>query len=315
MNRLRLLILSAFCLLWSICDVAAQVGPTINPAYRNLPVPSAEGLPTTRLPAIELPAPPAALSPAPAELPPEVVLPLATPAEVIEPATYYWYQPRYWLQPPGWDTGVELGLNGTSGTSESVSVRAGGYTKLKNEFRKLNVDLYTNRTQANGVATQNNAQFNARHDWLLEGSPWSIYSLSQLYYDEFQAFDLNANVNSGFGYALIDTKPLKLASTIGVGASRKFGGLPDEWVPEAQFGMEYEHKIVDNHRFYTKIDYFPEFADFSTYRILTDVGWEIELVQPSNLSLKLSATDRYDGDPQGVNPHNLNYSALLLWKL
>ena len=46
-----------------------------------------------------------------------------------------------------------------------------------------------------------------------------------------------------------------------------------------------------------------------------DTGWEIELVQPSNLSLKISATDRYDSTPNGANPHLVNYSVLLLLKL
>ncbi len=187
--------------------------------------------------------------------------------------------------------------------------------KRKDEFRKVKIDLYQNRTQANGVSTQNNVQFNARHDWLLTESPWSIYALSQLYYDEFQAFDLNANVNSGLGYDFIDSDPMKLSGSVGAGASREFGSINDEWVPEAQFGVDYEHRIVENRRFYAKVDYFPELEDFNSFRILTDIGWEIELLQPSNMSLKLSATDRYDGDPEGVNPHNLNYSALLLWKL
>ena len=32
-------------------------------------------------------------------------------------------------------------------------------------------------------------------------------------------------------------------------------------------------------------------------------------------SLKLSASDRYDSTPDGVSPHLLNYSVLLLLKL
>jgi hypothetical protein len=36
-----------------------------------------------------------------------------------------WYQPRYWIDPLPWDTGLELGVNGSSGTSESFSIRTG----------------------------------------------------------------------------------------------------------------------------------------------------------------------------------------------
>jgi hypothetical protein len=48
---------------------------------------------------------------------------------------------------------------------------------------------------------------------------------------------------------------------------------------------------------------------------VTDGGWEIELAKPSNLSLKISANDRFDSTPNGADPHLMNYSVLLLLKL
>ena len=35
----------------------------------------------------------------------------------------------------------------------------------------------------------------------------------------------------------------------------------------------------------------------------------------TNLSLKVSAFDRYDSTPQGRRPNDLDYALLLLWKL
>ena len=305
----------------ALCDrAAAQPQAAYAHLGDTLPPPTAEPYPTTSVvvsaidpPELVAPAPVPASQPVPPD--DEPLLPVLEPEEVIEPTAVHWYSPRYWLQPPGWDTSLEVGLNGASGTSESLSVRAGGYSKFENDRRKVKVELYHNRTNAEGVDTQNNAKLDARHDWLLGESPWTIYALSQLFYDEFQAFDVNLNMNAGFGYKLVDSEQLKISGTVGSGASREFGGPDDEWVPEAQFGWEYEHQLVEHQRFYAKMDYFPEFTDFGTYRLLTDIGWEIELLQPSNMSLKISATDRYDSEPQGVNPHILNYSVLLLWKL
>ncbi len=39
------------------------------------------------------------------------------------------------------------------------------------------------------------------------------------------------------------------------------------------------------------------------------------LDEEANLSLKLSAQDRYDSTPNGLRPNDINYSILLLWKL
>lgn len=226
-----------------------------------------------------------------------------------------WYYPNYWFRLPGWDTAIELGINGSSGTSESMSVRTGGYVKRKSDSRKVDFSIYHNRTKAGGVETQNNAQMNFRHDWLMAKSPWTIYVQTQLYYDEFQAFDLNYNMNSGMGYRLVDEEWMQLTSRMGAGASREFGAANDEWVPEAQFGIDAEQHISETQKLTASIDYFPEWEEFGRYRMLTDIGWEVELAVPSNVSLKVAATNRYDSHPDGADPNNLNYSVLLLWKL
>ena len=236
-------------------------------------------------------------------------------AAAEEPPIYVWYQPAYWFGPIPWDTGIELGINGSSGTSNSFSIRTGGYVKRKSEAHKLAVSLFYNNTSAEGELTQSNALFDGRRDWLFQDSPWSLFGLTQIFYDEFQAFDLNVNVNGGLGYKISRWEHIQLGTSIGAGASREFGGPEDDWVPEAQFGVNYEQQVYEAHKIYAKFDYFPEFENFGDFRVLSDIGMELELSRPSNLSLKISATDRFDSDPNGVSNNNTNYSVLLLWKL
>ena len=233
----------------------------------------------------------------------------AEPEQVV-----HWYYPTYWFGPTPWDSGFEIGLNGASGTSDSFSMRTGGFIKREGKDYKLDASLYYNKNQSEGVEVQSNALLDMRYDWLFDDSPWTLFMMSQTFYDEFQAFDLNVNVNAGVGYQWIDSETLKISSSLGSGASREFGGPNEEWVPEASFGLNYEQYLSKTRKLYAKMDYFPEWENFNNYRILADIGLEIELVQPSNLSLKFSATDRYDSQPDGVDPHNLNYSVLLIWK-
>ncbi|MEM6329812.1 MAG: DUF481 domain-containing protein [Planctomycetota bacterium] len=236
-------------------------------------------------------------------------------AEAIEeepPAR--WYQPIYWFGPAPWDSGFELGINGSTGTSDTLSIRTGGYIKRETDRNKVDLSLYYNKTTANGEETQNNAILKARNDRDIGQLPWSVFLMTQVFYDEFQAFDLNVNVNSGLGFKVFDEEWVKLRTSIGAGASREFGGAADRWVPEAQFGLDWEQQISPTQKFYAGVDYFPEFEDFGSFRVVSDMGLEIELSRPSNVSLKLSATDRYDSSPDGVRPHITNYSVLLLWK-
>jgi hypothetical protein len=222
----------------------------------------------------------------------------------------------FWLAPAPWDTSLELGLNGSSGTNESLSLRTGGNTKRESRYSKLTMSSYYNRTTRGGTATQDNATLDIRNDWLLdENSPWTLYGTGNVFYDQFQAFDLQTNVNTGVGYRFVHDPELEIIGRCGAGTSREFGGPDDRWVPESLFGFEYSQKLSSTQKFYGKLDYFPEWDEIGEYRLVADMGWEIALVEPANMSLKLSASDRFDSTPNGANPHLVNYSVLLLLRL
>jgi hypothetical protein len=227
-----------------------------------------------------------------------------------------WYSPMIWLAPAPWDSGIELGVNGSSGTSDSFSVRSGAYIKRESRFSRLDFDTNYNFTAGDGKSTQNNAKLDLTNDWLIdEKTPWTLFAKSNLFYDKFATFDIETDTNLGIGYRFVHTPELDVMTRVGAGAEREFGGDNNDWVPESLVGFEYSQRVTRTQKFYGKIDYFPEWREVGEYRVVTDLGWEIELVQPSNLSLKLSASDRYDSSPDGVNPHLLNYSVLLLLKL
>jgi len=236
--------------------------------------------------------------------------------DLIEADESTWYVPTRWLAGTPWDTGVELGLNGSAGNNESLSIRTGGYMKRKSRFSKLDYSIYYNRTTTDVETTQNNATSDIRNDWLLDdSSPWSLFAKANLFYDEFQAFDLQTNGNSGVGFQMFKDPAVDLTVRAGGGASRELGGPDNEWTPEALFGFEYEQKVHDTQKFFANFEYYPQFSDFGKYRLVVDGGWEIELVQPANMSLKISANDRFDSTSFDADPHLVNYSVLLLLKL
>jgi putative salt-induced outer membrane protein YdiY len=226
-----------------------------------------------------------------------------------------WYEPTYWFGPAPWDIGIEFGLNGSDGINETLSLRSGGHLQRETERWKFDTSLAYNKTTTNNTETQNNGLFDLRIDRRLKDSPWSLYVLHQTLYDEFQAYDLRVSVNTGVGYRLFDTETIDFVGRFGGGTSREFGGPDNRWAPEALMGLDYEHKLTGMQRLSAKVDYYPEWDQFDHYRIVSDVGWEIDLDRPKHLSLKLSVVDRYDSTPHGVQPNELNYAALLIWGL
>jgi len=244
---------------------------------------------------------------------------LTTPTAEIEvpkiTPTPMWYQPAYWFGETPWDMSVEFGLNGSEGNNDVLSLRAGGHVKRKTKDWKFNTGLQYNKNHTNGVETQNNGKMDLRLDRILDDSPWSLFFQENLIYDEFQAFDIQLSLNTGVGYQLIETDSLNLAGRFGAGATREIGGVDNAWMPQALIGAEYEHQLTKLQKLVAKVDYFPEWADYRDYRVVTDVGWQIDLDRPDNLSLKFSLVDRYDSTPDGVKPNNFDYAVLLMWSL
>jgi putative salt-induced outer membrane protein YdiY len=246
----------------------------------------------------------------------DVAAPLAGAAarSLITP-TPHWYEPTYWFGEDPWTAGIELGINGSEGNNNVFSMRAGGHAKRETTRWKFDSSLVYNKNHSNGVETQNNGKQDARLDRNLADSAWTLFVLENLIYDEFQAFDVQLSVNSGVGYRWIKTETLDFLTRFGAGATREFGGPEEDWQPTALFGLDYEHKITKMQRAVAKVDYYPEWEDYRNYRVVTDLGWQIDLDRPKNMSLKLSAIDRYDSTPDGAVPNNLDYAVLLIWGL
>ncbi|MDC0934930.1 DUF481 domain-containing protein [Pirellulales bacterium] len=314
------------CLLLAASIVSAapshgqsSLGPAVLPppgaAQLSLLFPAPEALPQPG----NLPAEVAPASPDDCQVAPEIKLDdeslAPTPLDEAITPTPYWYQLAYWFGPQPWEISVELGLNGSEGNNDTLSTRAGGAIKRKTDIGKFSSQIQFNRNTANSVETQNDAKVDIRIDRDLAESPWTIFFLESLIYDEFQAFDLMMSLDCGFGYHFVDTEISSLLGRLGAGATREFGGPDNEWAPQTLFGFEYEHQLTPLQRIVARVDYFPEWEDYRNYRVVSDIGWEIDLDKPKNVSLKFSLVDRYDSTPNGAVPNNLDYAALLIWAL
>lgn len=265
------------------------------------------GGPISPTPPLEIPPPP---------LTSDTPLKFSAPTPEVTPALpeVSWYNPWTWIPWDGWTNSAELGINGTDGNSKSFSLQTGAKFTRKNDRDLFEMRISHNRTQANGIETQNNALFFQDFDRKIASSNWTWFEKFGMEYDQFKAFDLRLNLNTGIGYRWIDDKKLRFTTRFGAGTSREIGGPDDRWVAEAVFGGDYDHQVTDRHKLYSKVDYYPEWSNFSNFRAVIDAGWEYLLDEKGNLSLKLGANDRYDSTPNGRKPNDINYSFLVLYK-
>lgn len=241
------------------------------------------------------------------------------PSGVVHPAEgedsseadAWWFSPT-WC--PHWESSIELGLNGSDGNSEAFNFQVGASLKRETDQHRLALSSRYNKSSTESIETQNNAFGEARYDRLLGYSRWTLFTFGTLEYDEFRAFDLRLAINSGVGYQIISNDLATLTGRFGSGVSHEIGGPVDDYVPEALFGFDLEYQITARQKMTAKSDYFPDWGEFSEYRIHSDIGWEVLLDEATNLSLKLAVADRYDSTPNGLERNDVNYSLLLLWR-
>ncbi len=225
-----------------------------------------------------------------------------------------WYEyPLRWVS-QGWNNHAEFGLNGSDGNAKTLAIQTGIELKRKTDLYTFAIDSDYRQASNRNETTENNGRFNVDYDRMVGESSWSMFSKLGLEWDQFKSFDLRLNLNSGVGYHWLRDDQTTLVTRFGAGSSREFGAPNERWRPEAVFGIDLEHQLTARQILKAKVDYFPVWSDFSEFRLVSDLAWEILLDDAENLSLKLAVTDRYDSTPEGAVPNDVYYSMLLLYK-
>ena len=231
----------------------------------------------------------------------------------LEEEVIRWYHyPRRWMR--GWDSHAELGLDGSTGNARTLAIQTGLETKRQTDNYTLALDFDYRQASNRSVTTEDNGRFNLDYDRLLHDSPWAWFGKYGMEWDKFKAFDLRLWVNGGAAYHWVRRDDANLVTRFGAGASKEIGAPVDDWIAEAVFAAEAERQLTSRQKVKGKVEYFPAWEDFSNFRLVSDLAWEILLDESDNLSLKLAATDRYDSTPQGAKKNDLYYSLLLLYK-
>jgi putative salt-induced outer membrane protein YdiY len=213
-----------------------------------------------------------------------------------------------------WKGSFELGLDGSEGNSTTFNIHSGVNAKRKTDQDVLSLDLDYRKNTTDSEETAHRAFFDWRYEWLFEESPWTWFGHGTVDYDEFQAFDVRVSIDAGLGYEFIDTEATSFLGRCGGGWSREIGGPDDDFVPEAVLGLDFEHQLSKRQKLTATVDYMPDVTDPDDFRLKSKAAWEMLLDAEMNLSLKVSALDRYDSTPHGAKPNDVDYSITLLWK-
>ncbi len=213
-----------------------------------------------------------------------------------------------------WEGTIELGLDGTQGNTENFNFRFGFDTKRKTEQNVITFDFDYSKKTNKQIETANRAFLDWRYERLFHDSPWTCFVHGTVDYDEFKMFNVRVSVDLGLGYRFIKTESTSLAARMGAGFSHEIDSPDERYVPEAVYGLDFEHRLNSRQKLTASTEYTPDMTGFRNFRLQTRAGWEVLIDEQMNLSLKLTVLDRYDSTPNGARPNDLDYSAVVLWK-
>jgi putative salt-induced outer membrane protein YdiY len=216
----------------------------------------------------------------------------------------------FWV---GWTRSVDLGINGSSGNSDTFNGRiALNLARKTTRMETTAGALYLYQRDNEGV-TKDRGEANFRNDWLLKDSRWRLWAQAKGEYDADADWTARVSSAAGVGYEFIQNDKTTLIGRVGLGASREFGGMSNDVVPEGVLGADFTHKINDRNSVFANVDYFPDLSEFGEFRTVSKAGWETIVDPDTKLNLKLGIEHRYDSDPGDAEASEIDYFVTMGW--
>ncbi len=213
---------------------------------------------------------------------------------------------------PGWDSNLAAGVSGSDGNSQTFGMNAKFTTKRETEKNRTAIDAAYFYESDDSSSTKNQATAGILHDWLIPESKWFYWMEGRIDWDQFQSWDYRANVGGGLGYNLIEEDDLSVNLRGGIGFSKEWGSMDDDWKPEGILGADADWKIADNQSLIASTRIYPDLEDGGEFRTRSTVEWKIALDKAKGLNLNFGIVHEYESvvDP-GSKKSDLTYYGAL----
>lgn len=203
-----------------------------------------------------------------------------------------------------WKGSLSAGLNGKTGNSQNLDINATVNLARESDISKTTL-LASYFYAANDTSTVTDRIFGqGRQERKLKNDRLSLFFQIGYEWDRFKNFDYRIALHSGLAYQVLKEEDRSLSVRMGAGASKEVGGIPGEWIPELQFGADWDRQLTDTLRVYVNMDYFPNLEDFTDYRLNTNTGLEFVVDDARNINFRMFALNRYDSTPPAGNQEN-----------
>ncbi len=205
-----------------------------------------------------------------------------------------------------WSGSIEFGLNGNQGNVDILKIRSGLGVKYDDpsDYFDFNAVYVLTKYQENSI--EQKALASVRNEVYFSNSlAW--YAQGALEYDEFLTVDFLLGAHNGLSLTAYNANNTRLKLRGGFGTAWQYGGSIDEWVPELQFGTDFDYALTARTKISLSADYYPEIRNFARYRVRGRAALEVLLDQELNLLIRVGVLDRYNEPRFGKKANDLDY--------
>ena len=215
-----------------------------------------------------------------------------------------------------WKHEVDVGLNGSTGNSESMNLHAGYNGGYKDADHGWKLTSAYDKAKSDGAESRNQFFADLLKDWYWNGSPWFAFAQGRYDWDEFKDWDYRLSASGGAGYEFIDNDSWYLAGRFGLGGNKTYGDADEEFTPEAILGMEAAWTISERESVDFKTTFYPSLDESGEYRNITTFNWKMTLSEQGKLAMKIGLINEYDSlAPPGTDKSDFKYNLSLVWGL
>lgn len=213
-----------------------------------------------------------------------------------------------------WKQAVEAGLNGSNGSSDSLSLHLGYTASRKGEEDGWKFLSAFDKAESGGVESRNQFFADLQREWFWQGNPWFGFVQGRYDKDKFKDWDYRLSATGGAGYEFIKHENWYLNGRLGLGGNRTYGDTDEAFTTEALLALDAVWAISEREAVDFNTTFYPNLEESDEYRNITSLNWKMRMTEAGNLAMKIGLINSYDSlasEVTGKNDFKYNFS--LTW--
>ena len=228
-----------------------------------------------------------------------------------------------------WDSSIELGMRGSSGSSVNANFRTAFNTRYEDADHRWDFKTFYLLASEDKISSQNRINALLIKDWFFADTKWFAFASAMYDWDEFKDFNHRLQLSVGPGYQFIKTEEWEFSGRVAGTGVFEFGktqfdvnGDPqldlagnevekDVLGFEAMIGADLTWHISAKQHFILSNYIYPSLTSLGEFRNLTIASWTHDIDWFEGLAIKFGIRNEYDTSESIENDFNYNFS--LLW--